>query len=261
MVGVVFASRIFAAEFDGGRIAGDDILDFVEAKNFYFGAKNLIGDTRSGALMIQFPKGSIDPGSHKRIGAPLGGTQFKLPFASFGGHPVDEVGVRYIVKFAHNFDFVRGGKLNGVYGGTANTGGRRPNGTDGFSVRIVWRRGGLGALYAYLPSSPKNVGTLLGEGAWVFRPGEEYDLVLWTRLNTVGNQDGALSLWVNGRLVYRRTGLVFRSTAALKVDGLFFSTFFGGRDPSWASTRSTQVIVKEVGVLSDREKPLLPKPR
>jgi hypothetical protein len=35
--------------------------------------------------------------------------------------------------------------------------------------------------------------------------------------------------------VFQQTGIVYRTTRNLKIDGLFFSTFFGGRDSSWAS--------------------------
>jgi hypothetical protein len=55
------------------------------------------------------------------------------------------------------------------------------------------------------------------------------------RLNTPGQADGSITVWLNGNQVFQQTGMVYRTTGDLRIDGLFFSTFFGGGDPSWAS--------------------------
>ena len=44
-------------------------------------------------------------------------------------------------------------------------------------------------------------------------------------------------MWLNGALVFEQTGLTFQSTSGLRIEGLFFSTFFGGDDASWATPR------------------------
>ena len=44
----------------------------------------------------------------------------------------------YWVKFSDKFVFRAGGKLHGLTGGVANTGGNRPNGHDGWSTRVHW---------------------------------------------------------------------------------------------------------------------------
>ena len=44
-------------------------------------------------------------------------------------------------------------------------------------------------------------------------------------------------MWLNGVPVLDETGLTFRSDPELRIDGLFFSTFFGGGDASWATPR------------------------
>ena len=41
----------------------------------------------------------------------------------------------------------------------------------------------------------------------------------------------------NGIRVFEQTGLTFRTTPSLRIEGLFFSTFFGGGDASWATPR------------------------
>ena len=55
------------------------------------------------------------------------------------------------------------------------------------------------------------------------------------QLNTPGASDGEVTVWQNGRQVLHQRGVTFRSTDQLKIDGLFFSTFFGGGDASWAT--------------------------
>jgi hypothetical protein len=44
-----------------------------------------------------------------------------------------------------------------------------------------------------------------------------------------------VTVWLDGDQVFDRSGVVFRTLPGLHIDGLFFSTFFGGGDPSWAS--------------------------
>lgn len=89
--------------------------------------------------------------------------------------PTNALHLRYYVRFSEGFDFVKGGKLPGLFGGAI------PDGTNGFSVRYMWRTNGDGEAYAHLPTS-----------------------------DLYGTE--------NGR-------------------GIFFSTFFGGGDPTWATPR------------------------
>lgn len=48
-----------------------------------------------------------------------------------------------------------------------------------------------------------------------------------------------MQLFVNGVVVMQSTEIVFLTTADLTLDGLFFSTFFGGDSPVYAPS-STQ---------------------
>jgi hypothetical protein len=40
--------------------------------------------------------------------------------------------------------------------------------------------------------------------------------------------------------VLRQSDVVFRSVASLKIEGVFFSTFFGGDDTSWATPQTVR---------------------
>lgn len=70
-----------------------------------------------------------------------------------------EVLFSYAVYFSSGFDFVRGGKLPGLYGGASAdeakscSGGRQDQRDRCFSARMMWRTDGAGELYNYLPIS------------------------------------------------------------------------------------------------------------
>lgn len=185
-------------------------------------------------LRVTYPAGSASPTVTRNDQAPSGGTQF---YADMGMAPQTSARLSYYVRFSENFDFVKGGKLPGLFGGTGNNGGDIPNGTDGFSTRYMWRRGGQGEIYAYLPTSEDH-GTSIDRGAWNFRPGVWHHIEQQVTLNQPGRSDGQVRVWFDGVAVAHEGGLNFRSTDSLRLNGLFFSTFFGGGDPSWATPRN-----------------------
>ncbi len=195
-------------------------------------------------LRVRYPAGSASPSVSRQTGAPLGGAQFYADLFLPGSSALR---LNYYVRFAKGFDFVKGGKLPGVFGGKGASGGKIPNGTDGFSVRLMWREQGQGELYAYLPTSER-YGTSIARGAWRFEPGIWYRLEQEVRLNRPDGNDGEMRLWVNDRLVIDQGGLVFRTDDGLQIDGIFFSTFFGGGDPSWATPQDTYIEFADFSV-------------
>jgi hypothetical protein len=188
-------------------------------------------DRFSHFLRVQYPKGSASPTVHRDRGVPLGGTQFQ---AKLGIPAQESLRLSYYVRFSEGFDFVKGGKLPGLFGGTGNTGGDIPDGEDGFSARFMWRTDGDGEVYAYLPTSREH-GTSMGRGSWQFQPNIWYHLEQEISLNQPGVSDGRVRVWVNGRIVFDRADLTLRSVDSLKLEGILFSTFFGGSDESWAT--------------------------
>ena len=188
-------------------------------------------------LRTYYPAGSVTPSYSKKTGEPIGGAQF---FGDLGIPSSDTLKLSYYLRFSDNFDFVKGGKLPGLYGGTGNTGGNIPDGTDGFSTRFMWRTNGDAEVYAYLPTST-NYGTSLGRGDWQFVPGVWHHLEQEVYLNDVGQNNGAIEVSLDGVQVANFSGLNFRSVDSLNIDGVLFSTFFGGSDSSWATPNNTYV--------------------
>jgi endoglucanase len=182
-------------------------------------------------LRVEYPEGSASPSVSRNEGAALGGTQF---LADLGLAPTDTLRLSYNVRLSENFDFVKGGKLPGLYGGTGNSGGNIPDGTDGFSTRYMWRRNGDGEVNAYLPTS-ESFGTSIGRGNWRFQPGVWHRLEQEVVLNDPNQSNGQLRVWFDDQLVLNETDLTYRTTDDLQIDGIFFSTFFGGGDSSWAT--------------------------
>jgi hypothetical protein len=210
------------------RFLGGD-LRFSDDGDFGLDIAELVADPEApgGTLLrVPYPAGSASRG----MDGPDGGMQAYLQLPE----PVDVLELSYQVRFPADFDFVKGGKLPGLYGGTVTSGQHIPDGTNGFSTRYMWRADGDGEVYAYLPTSEEH-GTSLGRGCWMFDSGTWNTIRQRVQLNTPGESDGRITVWQDDQLVLDRPGLEFRTTGELRIDGLFFSTFFGGDDDSWAS--------------------------
>jgi hypothetical protein len=219
---------------DEGRF-GLDRLHVVSAD-----AGDAAGATRS-FFRVSYPKGSTSPADR---GAPGGGAQF---LGVGPAAPADHLFLRYRVRFAPGFEFVKGGKLPGFYGGRVISGGHIPDGTNGFSTRFMWRAGGAGELYAYLPGSV-DWGTSLGRDRFRFQPGAWHCLEQEVALNAPGRADGVARVWLDGRDVFAIDTLTFRTVPTLHIEGVFFSTFFGGHDASWAPPADTHVDFADFAV-------------
>jgi hypothetical protein len=209
-----------------------------------FGAPNITNGVREGrvalvearpgaaALRVVYPEGAVGPAA--------GGAQWSCGFAS----RYDALTLSYELCFAPGFDFVLGGKLPGLAGGTANTGGDKPNGRDGFSARMMWRASVAVVQYLYHPDQPGVWGEDLAwdlGGARHFRPGRWHALRHEIRLNSPGERNGSIRGFFDGELALARDQIRFRDTPELGLDQLYFSTFFGGNTPEWAPTRSEHV--------------------
>ena len=116
----------------------------------------------------------------------------------------------------------------------------------------MWRTNGAGELYTYLPSyenagfeSNKKLcsvapssdcnptyGASVGRGAFNFKSGQWNTVSQRVRLNDVGESNGQLELFVNGKSVINVEGLKYRSSAEGRFRGLQAQTFFGGKFPA-----------------------------
>lgn len=224
------------------------------------------GDNRVSGWEAVYPKGSINPGN---ASAPRGGFGFYVGGPKFDGanaaptnpcfNEAKEVLFSYAVYFEPGFDFNRGGKLPGVYGGSTPevaygcSGGRKTDREKCFSLRLMWRRNGDGEIYAYLPLNDTNktvlsqvppksklnpdFGFSVGQGSFKFVPGQWSVIAQRVKLNDDGVANGEIDLWVNGEKVISACGIIIREDPDCVVRGAHFQSFFGGNTGEWASPK------------------------
>jgi len=53
-------------------------------------------------------------------------------------------------------------------------------------------------------------------------------------LNTVGEANGIVEAWFDGVKVLSSNNMLYRKTEDIAINLFYFSTFYGGADPSWA---------------------------
>lgn len=189
-----------------------------------------------GVLTVRFPAGS----SAQSAGPPYGGAQICLPFAAGTTRTAT---LSYKVRFPVGFQFVKGGKLPGVYGGDQPFSGGDHN-SNGWSMRLMWRTGGAGEVYAYTAATT-GYGDEYGNGNFTWKADGQWHTVSETvTLNTTGAADGRVSVTYDGLPVITQDNVLITTTNT-PIGGLFFSTFYGGDDNSWAPSADMQLDFKD----------------
>lgn len=158
--------------------------------------------------------------------------------------------LRYKVRFADDFEFngqagassgKNGGKLPGLAARPVDdkgicTGGQSCDFGRGFSARLMWRTDGAGLLYLY-DLTKSRTGETWGEnfefaGGAKFTPGVWHSIRQDIILNTPGQANGSVTVWLDGRRVVRVDGREIIGGDE-HIDTVLFSTFFGGNMPHW----------------------------
>jgi hypothetical protein len=164
-----------------------------------------------------------------------------------GGH--DQLWLRYRVAPENGWVPVKGGKLAGLAGGAANTGGNAPRSGEGFSARNMWRPGGALVQYTYHQRQAGRFGEDFRYEGVSLQPGQWRTVVHQVQLNTPGQANGSIRAWVDGRPVMARNGLVLRGAGRnFSIDKLMVGAFYGGADPSWAPPRTTYLQFDDIVV-------------
>lgn len=210
-----------------------------ETQNYasIWGEENLIVDKK--ALHVFFPKGSYKPSAQPRGGAGFIYAEDKLEWKK---HAM----LSYTLWFADNFEFVKWWKLPGFCSGDCPRGWAATD--NGFSTRFMWRANGDLEIYGYLPNKSTSMGQSIGRGMFRFKPWKYYDIAQEIVLNTLGESDGILRVYVDDILVYEKTDMMYQKKIPLWVDKVIFSTFFGGGDPSWATPVDTSITFDDFKV-------------
>jgi len=179
-------------------------------------------------IRVRYPQGSVNPG-HPAL--PSGGAGFLYRLKAGAARAC----LTYRVRFPKTFDFARGGKLPGLFGGQAPRGCSARDLSAGFSARLMWRTAGAGEVYLYSPDRSARCGESIRPGAWTFPVGRWVTVQQEIELPQDNERGDTIRIWIDGGLVLEQTGLRLRDVPDIAIAGLLFATFFGGSDSSWAS--------------------------
>ncbi len=203
----------------------------------------VVSDFKGGnSLRVTYPAGGVGPGES--------GTQFPMCFRDMEGLSQDyfqELYLRYYLKFEEGFDYggsSKGGKLPGLMGGGnswSRSGGDQPDGTNGWTLRFMWRDEGKIVIYAYVPPSDNGK---WGSETWgqdimcgfTAEPGTWHCIEQYVNVGTPGSDDGQLKVWIDGiqRLNIDDMRFWDEENDYGRIGGIYVSTFHGGSGDEWA---------------------------
>jgi hypothetical protein len=151
----------------------------------------------------------------------------------------EEIYFRYYLRFGNDWRTLDGGKLPGPTGdvSTCGNGGRPCNGTDGWSAR--------GAFDVVDAGGRIPIGSYVYDGEMVHR-GDAYGTqFFWgkvrtnrwysiehhIKMNTIDQRNGIYRGWIDGRLAFQKTDLIFRTVDRLKIESIWMNVYHGGTTP------------------------------
>eukprot|EP01132_Coremiostelium_polycephalum_P007887 gene7887-9706_t len=202
-------------------------------------------------LYNTFPAGSYKPSA-----SPKGGLQFYAQPSVFSTRSAC---IEYQVIVPDNFNWVKGGKLPGLFiGETGANGGNHIE--DGCSVRVMWRANGGAEAYVYVPNGSQlpdyekipgfkgNTGT--GDSLWRNLVRLNYGvntIKIFTQLNSFQGDkpqyDGIIRLNIND-VSYEYNQMQWTTDKNTLINGIMFQTFFGGSDSTWATPTNQKLLFK-----------------
>ena len=173
-------------------------------------------------------------------------TGFK--FQNETGSEPEEIYFRYYLRLGEDWNQTRqGGKMPGISGtyGVAGWGGRKVNGTNGWSARgsfgLTIPKGnpleGLHPIgtYCYHADMQGQYGDQWGwhRGYRGFLENNRwYCIEQYLKMNTPGEKNGILRAWVDGRLAIEKTDIRFRTIDKLKIEQVWMNVYHGGTETS-----------------------------
>lgn len=188
--------------------------------------------------------------------------------------PSDDVTMQYKVFVPETFEWVKGGKMPGLYIGKPGSGGGDWN-QEGASSRLMWREGGRVVSYIYCctdlgkyngtADSPlvreqgKGFDAIShhtgGAGIDLWRDevkplqlvrGQWNDIALRVKLNSSGTQaDGIIAVNVNG-VSKEFDGMAWtKAPDTKKIEGMLFSTWYGGGSKEYAPRKENTLSFKD----------------
>lgn len=136
----------------------------------------------------------------------------------------------YSVRLPKDFQFATGGTLPGLSGASQTA---APGKKDEFSLRMRWLEFGRIGIQSYASATRVNELIQLSP-KWLRLPREQwFTIEQEIVLNTPGQSDGILRVWIDGRLHLNRSGLAFRKNADGRIAGVIADTHYSDGNLSW----------------------------
>ena len=165
---------------------------------------------------------------------------------------------------------IEGGKLPGIAStyGRVGWGGRKADGMTGWSMRGSFYRlperdnpyhavTRLGT-YAY-HADMEDLGATRGPGRNLARAARAQSLVLHRAIRqgeSAGHKDAVIRAWIDGRLVFERTGFRVRDVPSIKIEQVWMNVWYGGTAPSPQDQHlfidNVVIARRYIGPMSDR---------
>ncbi len=173
------------------------------------------------------------------------GSSMGYKFQEKTGQEPEEIYFRYYLRLGSNWNqTVYCGKMPGISGtyGKAGWGGRKPDGTDGWSARgsfgltIPQDNNPLGGrtpmgTYCYYADQPGSYGDIWywNQGYHAFLLTEKwYCIEQYLKMNSSGNHDGIIKVWIDGHQVFFKNDIMFRTVDTLKIEQIWLNLYHGG---------------------------------
>lgn len=186
------------------------------------------------ALEVRIPAGAHGPsGAELKAG-------MSFPWAPRSLRRTEAACLGYQVWFAPGFDFGHGGRLPGLSGGGPADSDRAKS---ALTTRLAWGAGGK-ADVAVVSGTGIAASTVAAErGVITFEPGRWAQVEVEVVLNTPGERDGILRVWIDGELKVDRRNAQLREAADVAFDGVAADVIYGSAEPATAARREQRLRI------------------
>ncbi|GAB4813331.1 hypothetical protein N2152v2_000377 [Parachlorella kessleri] len=185
----------------------------------------------------------------------------------------DTLMLRYKVAFPAGFPWgPNGGRLPGV-GGGGEVCDAISAGVTCWSLQLAWRSDGTGEVLAYIPAQQqaasfwkippltgaRSDGSVsIGGGSFQLKPDYWNDVQILLQLNSVGQADGVLQVYVNGAKVVESAGILYRLHPDLSVNSFIMEMAYWSAMP--AIVQQQYMVLKNVQLYTGSQAPPGPSP-
>lgn len=181
------------------------------------------------ALKVKYPKGKADSKDS--------GAQWETDLK--GGY--EELYLSYDVKFSSDFEFVKPGRNTGRTGKLPGLGGGlnfddKDDRNTAWDGKLQFRDKDELEFYVKTPVN-NNKHFTWNKKSYTIKKNAWFNIEIRYKLNTVGQKNGIMQAWVDGELLGEYKNAEFRDNARVKINKMFFSTFYGGNAEADAPTK------------------------